>query len=120
MCLCRWWGIGYLILDKDDPTKVIARADKPIVAGCDCSKSVPGQGKACLACGAPYDIAGQTPQVTFADGLRPMGNDEFVITYGAADQVVGATRIKIHLPVLPMVRRLPVLPPKEGDETDDD
>ena len=89
---------GWSILDKDDPTKVIARADKPIVAGCNCSENVPGQGKDCLTCGAPYDIAGQTPQVTFADGLRPMGNDEFVITYGAADQVVGATRIKIHLP----------------------
>ena len=71
---------GWSILDKDDPTKVIARADKPIVAGCNCSNSVPGQGKDCLVCGTPYDISGQTPQVTFVDGLRPMGNDEFVIT----------------------------------------
>ena len=63
----------------DDPTKVIARADKPIVAGCNCSESVAGQGKDCLTCGTPYDIAGQTPQVTFADGLAPMGNDEFVV-----------------------------------------
>ena len=67
----------------DDPTKVIARADKPIVAGCNCSESVAGQGKDCLTCGTPYDIAGQTPQVTFADGLAPMGNDEFVVRAAA-------------------------------------
>merc|ERR1711904_167879 len=23
-----WWGIGYLILDKDDPTKIIQRASR--------------------------------------------------------------------------------------------
>eukprot|EP01044_Picomonas_judraskeda_P007044 COSAG03_NODE_735_length_6040_cov_59.467598_7_plen_212_part_00 len=71
---------GWAILHRDDPTRVIARADKPIVAGCNCSNNVPGQGKDCLTCGTPYDIAGQTPQVTFVDGLRPVGNDEFIIT----------------------------------------
>ena len=51
-----------------------------------------------MACGEPWDIAGQTPEVTFVDGLRPMGGDEFVVTYGAADTAVGATRFKIHVP----------------------
>ena len=94
---------GWAILDKDDPTLVIARSPQPLVAGCNCTNNIPGQGDTCLGkdagrCGEPWDIAGQTPEVTFVDGLRPMGGDEFVITYGAADQAVGATRFKIHLP----------------------
>ena len=25
---CRWWGIGYLILDKDDPTRILQRESR--------------------------------------------------------------------------------------------
>ena len=94
---------GWSILDKDDPTRVVARGSEPLVAGCNCTNNIPGQGDACLGkdtgrCGEPWDVQGQTPEVTFVDGLRPMGSDEFVITYGASDQAVGATRFKIHLP----------------------
>ena len=69
------------------------------MSGCNCSDThTPGQGKSCLVCGEPFEVAGQTNQVAFVNGLRPMGGDEFVITYGGADTVVGATRFKMHLP----------------------
>ena len=43
----------------------------------------------------PFEVNGQTPLVIFADGLLPIGGDQFIITYGAADSVVGAAKIKI-------------------------
>lgn len=90
---------GWVILDRDDPTKVIARASEPLISGCNCSGVPPGQGSGCLGCGEPWDVEGQTPEVVFVDGLRPLGNDVFVVTYGAADTVVGAAVFKIHVPL---------------------
>ena len=82
-------AFGWAILDGDDPTQVVARSDKPIITGCDCYT------EQCDVCGEPWEVSGQTNQVVFADGLRPMGGDEFVVTYGAGDKVVGAVRIRV-------------------------
>jgi hypothetical protein len=35
--------------------------------------------------------------VIFADGPIPLGNDEFFVTYGAADNDVGVAKIKVAL-----------------------
>lgn len=70
-------------------TQVVARSAKPIITGCDCRV------EQCDVCGEEWEVSGQTNQVVFADGLRPMGGDEFVVTYGAGDKVVGAVRIRV-------------------------
>jgi predicted GH43/DUF377 family glycosyl hydrolase len=71
-------AVGWAILDGNNPRKIIARSDKPL-----------------LAAALPFEIKGQTPLVIFADGLVALGDDEFIITYGAADTDVGAARIKV-------------------------
>jgi len=72
---CR---VGWMVLDKDDPLKVIARSDDPLL--------VPS---------LPWEEQGNTPSVIFADGLMAAGNDEFVVFYGAADTVVGAAKVRV-------------------------
>ena len=62
---------------------IVARSDGPLLASV-----------------LPFELKGQTPMVIFADGLIPLGNDEFIITYGAADTDVGAARIKVDVDTL--------------------
>lgn len=71
-------AMGWAVLDRDDPTRVVARGAEPL-----------------LTAQLPFEMKGHTPEVVFADGLRPMGGDEFIVTYGAADTDVGAVRIKV-------------------------
>ena len=66
------------ILDRDDPTVVVARGATPA-----------------LTATLPFETTGHTPKCVFADGLRPMGNDEFMILFGAADTDVGGALVKI-------------------------
>ncbi len=81
-------AVGWVILDGADPTRVIARASSallvPELPYETCSAG--GQGAAC-----------QQPMVVFATGMRPLGNDEFLVIYGAADTVVGAARIAVNI-----------------------
>jgi predicted GH43/DUF377 family glycosyl hydrolase len=72
--------VGWVILDAADPTRVVARGNTPL-----------------LAAEFPFEVIGHVPEVVFADGLRPMGNDEFVVTFGAGDDTVGAGRFKVHI-----------------------
>ena len=44
--------------------RIVARSDGPL-----------------LATVLPFEVKGQTPLVIFADGLIPLGNDEFFVTY---------------------------------------
>ena len=39
----------------------------------------------------------QEPEVVFTTGMKPLGNDEFLIFYGAADSDVGVTKIKVNI-----------------------
>ena len=39
----------------------------------------------------------QEPMVVFSTGLKPLGNDEFLVLYGAADTDVGVAKIKIDI-----------------------
>jgi predicted GH43/DUF377 family glycosyl hydrolase len=57
---------------------IVARSDSPL-----------------LASSLPFELEGQTAMVIFADGLIPLGGDEFIVTYGAADTDVGAAKIKV-------------------------
>ena len=67
----RTYRLGAAILDKDDPGKVLGRADKPI-----------------LEPRAEYERVGQVPNVVFSCGSVILG-DKLLISYGAADTVIG-------------------------------
>ncbi|KAJ3425647.1 hypothetical protein M0813_27613 [Anaeramoeba flamelloides] len=76
---------GFVILDKDDPTKILQRSDTPIMS--------PKLG---------WEIGekpwlGLTPNVVFIEGMKPLGNDKFLIFYGGADSVVGTAEITVKI-----------------------
>ena len=76
-----------MILDGADPTKVIARADDALLFAEFDFETL----------GAP-GYPTQTPWVVFTDGLQKVGEDEFVVWYGAGDTNTGAARIKVTVP----------------------
>ncbi|WP_307381845.1 glycoside hydrolase family 130 protein [Chitinophaga terrae (ex Kim and Jung 2007)] len=71
------YGLGALLLDLDDPSKVLARSEDPIMAP-----------------EAPYELTGFFSQVVFTNGHVVRG-DELTIYYGAADEVVCAAKFSI-------------------------
>ena len=80
--------MGWMILDKDDPSKIVARAEHTL-----------------LHAELPFETTGtnatgplQTNWVVFTDGLEALGNDEFIVYYGGGDTVVGAAKIKVTVP----------------------
>jgi len=86
-CVDGRCSLGWMILDGNDPLKVVARATETLIFA-----ELPfetGQGQA-----PPY----QTPWVVFTTGLQRVGIDDFVVWYGAGDTNVGAARIKVIVP----------------------
>lgn len=70
--------LGALLLDANDPSKVLARSDDPIMRPT-----------------APYELTGFFGHVVFTNGHIVRG-DELTIYYGAADEVVCAARFSIR------------------------
>ncbi|PYV68155.1 MAG: glycosidase [Acidobacteria bacterium] len=62
---------GWVLFDKNDPTKVLARADEPIFQ--------PEQ---------KWEKVGQVPNVVFVEGLAREG-DRWLFYYGGADKYIG-------------------------------
>ena len=62
---------GWALLDRTDPTRVLARSDTPIF--------VPER---------PWELVGQVPNVVFVEGLVREG-PRWLFYYGAADARVG-------------------------------
>jgi predicted GH43/DUF377 family glycosyl hydrolase/glycosyltransferase involved in cell wall biosynthesis len=72
------YGMGALLLDAGDPTKVLARATRPIM--------VPE---------APYEHDGFLHDVVFPSGHVDLGGGDIRIYYGAADTVLCAADLAI-------------------------
>lgn len=82
-------AVGWAILNGTDPSQIIARADEPLLTAVFPWETCGGEsGK------GAYPKC-QEPEVVFSTGMKPLGNDEFLILYGAADSVVGAASIKV-------------------------
>lgn len=64
------YSVGWVLFSKDDPIKVLARAEEPI-----------------LEPEASWERFGQVPDVTFAEGLAIQDNIWYLY-YGAADTVI--------------------------------
>lgn len=84
------YGPGWVLFDKNDPRRVIARADEAIL--------VPT---------LPWEKVGNVPNVIFLEGAVPTqgtfatpasGTVAFTGYYGAADKYIGAARIEVRLP----------------------
>jgi len=77
------YNVGYLILDKNDPSKILERSDSPILSpilGWENGTS-------------PY--LDYTPNVVFIEGWLPNGDNSFIAFYGAADSVIGVGIITV-------------------------
>ena len=66
------YSTGWVLFDKTDPTKVIARADKPVFHPVE-----------------SWEKIGQVPNVVFVEGLVRRGS-RWLFYYGGADKTVGA------------------------------
>lgn len=69
------YRLGVLLLDLNDPTKVLFRSDEPI-----------------LEPETSYEKVGLTPNVVFTCGAVEE-NDKYLVYYGAADKVIGVSAI---------------------------
>lgn len=80
--------IGWAILDRNDPRKVVARAPTALV-----TPELPWETTKCA--GTPDSC--QTPNVIFATGLKPLGNDAFLVIYGGGDTDTAAVKIQVDV-----------------------
>ncbi len=72
------YAVGALLLDADDPAKVLGRSTRPIM--------VPSK---------PYERAGFLGDVVFPSGHTELGDGRIRIYYGAADSVLCAADVAI-------------------------
>jgi len=79
------YNVGWLILDKTDPTKIIERSEVPLF----------GPDLGWEKGDAPY--LGLTPNVVFLEGWISIGKDTFLVFYGGADSVMGAGLITVTI-----------------------
>lgn len=81
------YGPGWVLFDRHDPSRVIARADRPF-----------------LAPTLEWEKNGNVPNVIFLEGVVPKSNTqssndlELIGYYGAADKFIGAADIRIGIP----------------------
>ncbi|PIP86477.1 hypothetical protein COV42_01490 [Candidatus Campbellbacteria bacterium CG11_big_fil_rev_8_21_14_0_20_44_21] len=74
----RYYRVGAVLLDLNNPTKIISRTNEPI-----------------LSPETPYEKTGQIPNVVFPCGVALIGKKVFVY-YGAGDSVVGVAAVELE------------------------
>jgi len=74
------YNVGYVVLDYNDPTKIITRSSSPI-----------------LSPELAWEKEGFTPNVVFLEGWYSIGKDTFLAFYGGADQDVGAAVVSVTI-----------------------
>jgi predicted GH43/DUF377 family glycosyl hydrolase len=72
----RKYALGCVLLDKDDPSKVIARSSEPVLTAEDA------------------DRWGYVPNVVYTCGLLPVG-DQLLIPYGISDSAIGFATVSM-------------------------
>jgi predicted GH43/DUF377 family glycosyl hydrolase len=65
------YAAGWVLFDKNDPTKVLARSEKPI-----------------FSVEQEWEKTGQVPNVVFVEGMVRDGN-RWLFYYGGADKYIG-------------------------------
>lgn len=80
-------AIGWAILNGSDPTQIVARAEEVLLVPTFPWETCPeGKGRVC-----------QEPMVVFSTGMKPLGDDTFLVLYGAADTDVGVAKVKVTI-----------------------
>ncbi|MGC9948063.1 MAG: family 43 glycosylhydrolase [Bryobacteraceae bacterium] len=76
------YGPGWILFDKADPRRVLARCEKPFI--------LPG---------LVWERVGTVPNVIFLEGATARSGDPLDLTgyYGGADQYTGAMRVRIRV-----------------------
>ena len=69
----------------EDPTRIVARSDSPLLTAVFPWEQCPVKNSTC-----------QETMVVFSTGLKPLGNDEFLVVYGGGDTDVGLAKIKVR------------------------
>jgi predicted GH43/DUF377 family glycosyl hydrolase len=72
------YSTGWVLFDKNDPTKVLARSDQPVFA--------PDK---------EWEKVGQVPNVVFVEGMVRDGN-RWLFYYGAADKYIGVAAAPVR------------------------
>ena len=81
-------AIGWAVLDGSRPTNTVSRSNAPLI--------IPTRPwETCEASNSRKSETCNVPQVVFATGLKPLGNDTFLLFYGGADSVVGVSKIQV-------------------------
>jgi predicted GH43/DUF377 family glycosyl hydrolase len=84
-------AVGWAILDGANPARIVARAAGPLLTPVIAWETCGGEGGK-----GPWPKC-QEPEVVFSTGMKPLGNDEFLILYGGADSVVGVARVAVTM-----------------------
>ncbi|HVA97170.1 MAG TPA: hypothetical protein VND99_05945 [Candidatus Acidoferrales bacterium] len=72
------YKVGAMLLDKNDPTKILVRTDDPIFEPVE-----------------QYEVEGEVPNVVFPCGALVIGETLFVY-YGGADKVIGVATVNLN------------------------
>jgi len=81
------YNAGFVILDKQDPTRIIQRSDEPILSPELTWETGIGDG-----------VLSLTPNVVFIEGWAPTNKpDQFVVFYGGADSVIGVGLLTVTI-----------------------
>lgn len=78
VCKERIYRLGLVLLDKDDPTKILKRTDEPIFEP-----------------QLEWELKGDVANVVFSCGTVLMG-DELWVYYGGADTVIGLAKMNVR------------------------
>ena len=65
--------IGWVVLDGKDPTRIISRSETALIV-----PELPWEKTTCM--GGKNNTC-QTPYVIFSTGMKPLGNDDFLVLY---------------------------------------
>jgi len=79
------YNAGWAILDSNNPGNILQRCEEPLlspVLDWETGKE-------------PY--LGLVPRVVFVEALKPLGNDKFLVFYGAADSVIGSAVVSVEI-----------------------
>jgi len=79
------YNVGWVILDRNDPTKIIQRSEQPLLTPTLSWET-----------GTAPDL-GLTPNVVFLEGWIPYLENQFIVVYGAADSVTGVGLVTVTI-----------------------
>jgi predicted GH43/DUF377 family glycosyl hydrolase len=88
----RWdlqYNLGWVILDGEDPTNILARSEEPIFSPeldwekCDNSSGI-------------WASRGLTPDVVFIEGWKKLAEDSFLVWYQGCDSAMGLAELKVY------------------------